>query len=137
MKIKDIMNTKVESVESHNRLRSAARKMKELNIGSMLVVDDGKLCGFITDRDISVYAIAMGYGSESTDVKQVMNTEVVTCFADQDINEAAQIMQQQNIRRLVVLDKDNALEGILSVDDIARVSHDLAGAVLEAATTSH
>ena len=137
MKIKDIMNTKVETVESHNRLRSAARKMKELNIGSMLVVDDGKLCGFITDRDISVYAIAMGYGSESTDVKQVMNTEVVTCFADQDINEAAQIMQQQNIRRLVVLDKDYVLEGILSVDDIARVSHDLAGAVLEAATTSH
>ena len=103
----------------------------------MLVVDDGKLCGFITDRDISVYAIAMGYGSESTDVKQVMNTEVVTCFADQDINEAAQIMQQQIIRRLVVLDKDYVLEGILSVDDIARVSHDLAGAVLEAATTSH
>ena len=137
MKVKDIMSTKVEALLPYNSLRQAARKMSELNIGSMPVVEDGKLLGIITDRDISVYAIALGYGPQSTEVQQVMTKEVVTCFDDQDIDEAAQLMKQQRIRRLAVLDHDNFLEGFLSVDDIALASHDLAGAVLEAATAIH
>ena len=137
MKVKEIMSTKVEAIEPHLSLRSAARIMNELNLGSMLVVEDGKLLGIITDRDISVFAIAMGYGSESTEVRKMMTKEVFTCSSDQDLSEAAKIMEQQKIRRLAVLDKSNALEGFLSVDDIARVSHDLAGAVLEAASPLH
>lgn len=137
MKVKDIMSTRVESLAPHNTLRTAARKMNELNLGSMPVVEDGKLLGIITDRDISVYAIALGYGSESTDVQNMMTKEVSTVQSNQDLGEAAQIMEKQRIRRLAVLDNDNCLEGFLSVDDIARVSHNLAGAVLEAATPIH
>lgn len=137
MKVKDIMSTRVESLAPHNTLRTAARKMNELNLGSMPVVEDGKLLGIITDRDISVYAIALGYGSESTDVQKMMTKEVSTVQSNQDLGEAAQIMEKQRIRRLAVLDNDNCLEGFLSVDDIARVSHNLAGAVLEAATPIH
>lgn len=137
MKVKDIMSTKVETLLPYYSLRTAARLMKENNLGSMPVVEDGNLLGIITDRDISVFAIAMGYGSESTEVQKVMSKQVYTCQVDQDLSDAAHIMEQQHIRRLAVLDGDNSLEGFLSVDDIARVSHDLAGAVLEAATPVH
>lgn len=137
MKVREMMSTQVKSLAPHISLRSAARIMNELNLGSMPVVDDDVLLGIITDRDISVFAIAMGYGSESTDVQKVMTKEVVTCLADQDISDAAQIMKQQNIRRLAVVDDSNHLEGFLSVDDIALASHNLAGEVLAAATPIH
>jgi CBS domain-containing protein len=137
MKVKDIMSTQVEAIEPHLSLRSAARKMNELNLGSMPVVEDGKLLGIITDRDISVFAIAMGHGSESTEVRKMMTKDVFTCTGGQDLAEAALIMEQKQIRRLAVLDESNALAGFLSVDDIARVSHDLAGAVLEAVSSVH
>lgn len=137
MKVKEIMSAKVETLEPHNSLRTAARRMRELNLGSMPVVLDGKLLGIITDRDISVYAIALGYGSENTEVQKMMTKEVFSCKADQDLSDAAQLMEQQHIRRLAVLDDEQQLEGFLSVDDIARVSHELAGAVLEAATPIH
>jgi len=131
------MSTQVEVLLPHYSLRTAARKMKEFNLGSMPVVENGNLLGIITDRDISIFAIAMGYGSESTEVQKVMCKEVFTCQPDQDLSEAAHIMEQRHIRRLAVLDEDNCLDGFLSVDDIARVSCDLAGAVLVAATPTH
>lgn len=137
MKVSEIMSKKVEPIAPHLSLRSAARLMKENNLGSMLVVEEGKLVGIITDRDISVYAIAMGYGSESTEVRKVMAKEVFTCHADQEIDDAAQIMKQQHIRRLAVLNGDNSISGFLSVDDIARASQELAGSILEAATPTH
>ena len=137
MKVRDIMTRKVETIKPGTSLRHAARKMSELNIGSMLVVDDaGKLVGIITDRDISVYAIDMGHNPQSTEVQKVMSKNEATCMADQELEAAASIMEQQHIRRLAVLDK-NSLAGFLSVDDLARASFDLAGAVLEAATPVH
>ena len=85
MKVRDIMTSKVETIEPTAVLRKAARKMSELNIGSMAVVnDDGKLLGIITDRDISVFAIAMGRNPQDTEVQKVMSRDVATCLADQD-----------------------------------------------------
>ena len=137
MKVRDIMTTKVESLKPTTVLRTAARKMSELNIGSMPVVDDnGKLLGIITDRDISVYAIAIGRNPQDTEVQKVMSHDVATCLADQELSDAASIMEQRHVRRLAVMD-NNELSGFLSVDDLAQVSCDLAGAVLEAATPIH
>ncbi|MDH5473854.1 MAG: CBS domain-containing protein [Gammaproteobacteria bacterium] len=137
MKVRDIMTTRVESVKPTTVLRHAARRMSEFNVGSMPVVDDnGKLLGIITDRDISVYAIAMGHDPQSTEVQKVMTKDVITCIADMDLADAAALMKNKHIRRLAVMDND-LLAGFLSVDDLARASYDLAGAVLEAATPIH
>ena len=68
---------------------------------------------------------------------QVMVKEVVTCYEDQDIDEAAKVMQDKHIRRLAVLNRSNAMVGFLSVDDLARTSHDLASTVLKATTQMH
>jgi CBS domain-containing protein len=137
MKVLEIMTTKVESVSPTTSLRIAARKMKELNIGSMMVMDGAKLLGIITDRDLSVYAIAMGHDPQSTEVQKVMTSEVFTCAESQNIDVAAKIMEEHHIRRLAVTDGNNAMAGFLSVDDLAHVSHELAGVVLEAATPIH
>jgi CBS domain-containing protein len=79
----------------------------------------------------------MGHDPQSTEVQKVMTREVYTCGAGEDISEAAKIMEQHKIRRLTVMSGDQSLAGFLSVDDIAPVSGDLAGAVLEAATPIH
>lgn len=137
MKVQEIMSTKVESVSPVTTLRTTARKMSDLGVGALPVVDDGKLVGIVTDRDVSVYAIAMGHDPQSTEIQKVMTKEVFTCKEGQTISEAAEIMEQHHIRRLAVIGDGDAIAGFLSVDDLAHVSRELAGAVLEAATPSH
>ncbi len=137
MKVQEIMSTKVETIKPTSSLRAAARRFSELNVGVLPVVDEGKLVGIITDRDVSVYAIAIGREPQSTDVKVVMSKEVFTCNASQSLAEAAEIMEQHNIRRLAVVSDSEEVVGILTVDDIAQVSHELAGGVLEAAIAIH
>jgi len=137
MKVQEMMSTKVETISPAATLRATARKFSELNIGALPVVDDGKLVGMITDRDVSVYAIAIGRGAESTDVQKVMSKEVYTCNKDQELSEAAEIMENHKIRLLAVMGMNDDIVGVLTVDDLAHVSPDLAGAVLEAATPVH
>ena len=137
MKVQELMSSKVESVTPRASLRHAAQKMKETGVGVLPILDEGRLLGIITDRDISCNAIAVGRDLNSTDVQTVMTTDVATCFNDQGVDEAARQMSELHIRRLAVIDHDNAVAGILSVDDLARVSGELAGSVLEAATLEH
>ncbi len=137
MKVQDIMSRNVQTIKPTSSLRAAARTFSDLNVGALPGVDDGKLVGIITDRDVSVYAIAIGREPQSTDVKVVMSKEVFTCNAEQSLAEAAEIMEQHNIRRLAVVNGSDEVVGILTVDDIARVSHELAGGVLEAAIAIH
>lgn len=137
MKVQELMTTTVETIPPTKSLKQAARRMKELDVGFLPIVQDGKLLGTITDRDITCYAVAIGRSPDETEVQRCMTRDIVTCFEDQDITDAAHIMEERHIRRLPVLHHDNTLAGILTVDDLARGSHDLAGAVLEAATPIH
>ncbi|MGD8938904.1 MAG: CBS domain-containing protein [Gammaproteobacteria bacterium] len=137
MKVQDLMTTSVESIAPTKSLKQAARKMAQLNVGFLPIVEDGQLLGTITDRDITCYAVAIGRNPDETEVQRCMTRDVITCFEDQDINEAAHLMEERHIRRLPILHRDNTLAGIMTVDDLARGSHDLAGAVLEAATPIH
>ena len=138
MKVHEIMSTRVESVTPTATLRKAARLMSELGVGALPVIDDnGKAMGIITDRDVSVFAIAMGHDPQSTEVQKVMSKELFTCSDSQDITEAARIMEEHHIRRLAVTNSGDSVAGFVSVDDLAHVSRELAGAVLEAATPVH
>lgn len=137
MKVQDLMTTSVESIAPTKSLKQAARKMAQLNVGFLPIVEDGQLLGTITDRDITCYAVAIGRSPDETEVQRCMTRDAITCFEDQDINEAAHLMEERHIRRLPILHRDNTLAGIMTVDDLARGSHDLAGAVLEAATPIH
>ena len=137
MKVEKIMSTEVKSILPTSSLRATARTLAQLNVGALPVIDDGKLVGIITDRDVSVYAIAIGRDPQSTDVQKVMTKEVFTCNENQELSEAVEIMEKYNVRRLAVTNNDKDVVGFLTVDDIAHVSHELAGCVLEASTAIH
>jgi len=133
MLIKDVMTRGVEVVRPDETLQQAARKMKSIDVGPLPVCDGERLVGMITDRDIIVRATAEGRDPKTTPVKEAMTPGVVYVFEDQDIEEAALLMRQRQIRRLVVLDSNKRLVGILSLGDLAEDSGDdqLSGDVLE------
>lgn len=137
MKVQNVMSTEVKSILPTSSLRATARTLAQLNVGALPVIDDGKLVGIITDRDVSVYAIAIGRDPQSTDVQTVMTKEVFTCNENQELSEAVEMMEKYNVRRLAVTNKDKDVVGFLTVDDIAHVSHELAGCVLEASAAIH
>lgn len=133
MLVKEVMTSKVQSVNSDLPLQDCARQMRDLNIGSLPVSKNGRLIGMITDRDICCRAVAEGLDLKKTMAADIMSKDVTWCFDDQDCTEAAHLMEDKHIRRLAVLNHDKAPVGFLSVDDLVRCSRELAGEVLEAA----
>lgn len=137
MKVQDVMTKEITTILPSHSLKQAARRMRDLNIGFLPIVEDGKLLGGITDRDITCYAVAIGRNPDETEVRRCMTKDLATCYEDQDIRDAALLMEAHHIRRLPIIHKDGTLAGILTVDDIAHASHDLACAVLESAIAIH
>jgi len=133
MKVKDVMTKGAECVTPATSLREAAQKMKDLDVGPLPVCDNDRLVGMITDRDITVRATAEAIPPGLGQVHDVMTPDVVYCFEDQDIEEAANQMKENQIRRLVVLNRDKRLVGIVSLGDLAVETGDerLVGETLE------
>jgi len=133
MLVKEIMTRRMESIPPTATLREAARKMRDLNIGSLPVAEKGKLIGMITDRDICCRGVADGFDAEITEVRDVMSRDIAFCFSYDTVNDAVRQMEQLHIRRLAVLNSDKTIAGLLSVDDLAHYSRQLAGEVLDSA----
>jgi len=134
MRIRDIMTRGVECVRPVDTLQQAARKMRDLDVGPMPVCgDDDRLAGMITDRDITIRATAEGLDPTEARVRDVMTEGVFYCFEDQDVRDAARTMEEQQVRRLVVLNRDKRLVGILSLGDVATETADTerSGEILE------
>ena len=103
-------------------------------IGSVAVSQNDKLVGMITDRDIALRCCTDGFDPAKATAHEVMTQGVKYCFDDQDIEDAAHVMEQNHIRRLPVLNRSEKMIGFLSVADIStKASHELGGEVLEAA----
>jgi CBS domain-containing protein len=132
MLVKDVMSTKVEAVAPTTPVYECAHKMDQLGVGVLPVRQDGALIGLITDRDICCRVVGAGKDPAKTPAREIMTTAVASCFEDQDCKDAARMMKNKGLRRLTVIDRQHVTVGILSVDDLARCSHNLAGEVLEA-----
>lgn len=117
MKIKDIMTTDVKSVSPNDSLSQAALLMEQLNVGSVPVVDNNKVVGIVTDRDIALRNVARGQNPNQK-VSDVMTTNVTSAPPDMDVHSAADIMASNQIRRLPVVDNGN-LVGIVAIGDLA------------------
>jgi CBS domain-containing protein len=120
MLVKEIMTREVECIRPDATLQDAARRMRDMDIGPLPVCgDDDRLAGMLTDRDITVRATADGKDPTRTPVRDAMTPDVVYVFDDQNVRDAADTMAVNRIRRLVVLNRDKRLVGIVSMADLA------------------
>ena len=121
MKISECMSKDVCFVKPNCNTYDAARIMCENHIGCIPVCDDGKkIVGLITDRDILLRAVACDKDTKATPVSEIMTTNVYTCEPQAEINEAQNLMAQNQIRRIPVVDEKCKVVGILTMGDLAR-----------------
>lgn len=111
------MTTDVKSVSPNDSISQAALLMEQLNVGSVPVVDNNKVVGIVTDRDIALRNVARGQNPNQK-VSDVMTTNVTSAPPDMDVHSAANIMASNQIRRLPVVDNGN-LVGIVAIGDLA------------------
>jgi CBS domain-containing protein len=100
-------------------IREAAKMMADMDIGVLPVGENDRLVGMITDRDITVRAVAEGRGGDAR-VGDVMTHEVLYCFDDEDVQDVERNMGDVKVRRLPVVNRDKRLVGIISLGDLAR-----------------
>ncbi|HVK53989.1 MAG TPA: CBS domain-containing protein [Burkholderiales bacterium] len=132
MQLKEIMTKPVETVAPTASLVDAARKMLVQDIGALPVYDEQRVVGIITDRDIAIRAIANGLDPADTKVQEIMTNEVFSCDADSDVEDACQLMEEKQIRRLIVTDDQQGPIGIVSLGDMAlQLREEQSGEVLK------
>jgi CBS domain-containing protein len=133
MFVRDIMTRHAECTRPSASLQQAAERMQQLNVGSLPVCENDRLVGMITDRDITVRSVAEGHDPEQDRVSDAMTAGVAYCFEDQDVEEAARLMNERQIRRLPVLNREKRMVGIVSLGDLAVQTGDeeLVGATVE------
>ena len=120
MNVKEIMTRRIEYVTQADNALTAARRMRDFNVGALPVKDDqNALSGMLTDRDIVTRGVAEGKPAESTTVKQLMTPGAAFCNAEQTVEEAAALMEREQVRRLIVVDEDENAVGIVALGDIA------------------
>lgn len=133
MKVSEIMTPDFEMIASTSSLADAAKKMKEFNVGFLPVQEGTNLIGVITDRDIVVRALAEELDPGSTQVKDIISSDVLYCFEDDSVEDAVRLMEDNQVRRLIVCRSDRTPVGIISLGDIAVKSGEetLSGEALE------
>jgi CBS domain-containing protein len=120
MKVKDIMTKEVEIVHPDTSLKEAAQKMRVRDVGFLPVCEGERLVGVITDRDIALRSTADGIDPNTSIGRDLITAPIVYCFDDQDVKEAAELMEQHQIRRVAVVSrKEKRLVGVVSLGDIA------------------
>ena len=132
MKIREIMTPDAQCVQPDETLVDAAGLMRQLDVGVLPVCDGDEVVGMITDRDIAVRAVADARHPATTMVREIMTPGTINVFEDQDVAEAVRTMEENQIRRAPVLNRDNRLVGIVSLGDIAvDASEQLSGEILK------
>jgi CBS domain-containing protein len=119
MKIKDIMSKDIACVDTKSTAADAAKKMKDQNVGSVLVIEKNQLQGLVTDRAIATKAVAEEKDPRNVPVTDIMTRNVVGCSEDDDVFDALQTMGKNRIRRLPVVNQQSQLVGVVSMADIA------------------
>lgn len=135
--VRDVMTRDVRILSPEATIKEAAENMREANIGAIPICEDGRLLGMITDRDIAVRAVAEGRNPEETRIREIMSEDILSCSEEQPVGEAAKLMQEKQVRRLPVVDQEQRVVGIVSLDDLATRAgeHGLSGKTLEEVAT--
>jgi CBS domain-containing protein len=119
MQIRDVMTSDVMLADPGMKLNEAAALMRDGDFGLLPVRENDRLVGTITDRDITVRAVAEGRDPNATTVREAMSEGIYYCFDDQTVEEAAELMSEAQIRRLPIVNRDKRLVGIVALADLA------------------
>ncbi len=126
MLVREIMSGKPEYIPPQSNLVDVATLMRDKHYGFTPVGENDRLIGVITDRDITIRAVADGADIKSAQVKDFMTSKILYCFEEDDLKKACKNMHEQKIHRLIVLNnpKEKRIVGILSLSDIAKKCDD-------------
>jgi CBS domain-containing protein len=124
MQVSQILTRDVETIRPDTSVKEAAQRMRSMDVGALPVCDGRRLLGMVTDRDLTVRITAEGRDANATPVQEAMTPDVDFVFEDQDVQEAARIMRDRQIRRLPVLSRGKELVGIVSLGDLAVAGDD-------------
>ncbi len=134
MLVKEVMTPNAEWIDPETTVLEAAKRMHNKDTGSLLVGENDRIIGMVTDRDIACRGVAQNLNPAKTPVRKVMTEKIIWCFDDQAIEDAAHLMEGKKIRRLAVMNREKRMVGFLSVDDLAHRAHALSGEVLDQVT---
>lgn len=118
MRASEIMTKNVRHAPPNATLREVAEMMRDGDMGAVPVVDDGKLIGIVTDRDIVVRAVSTGKTADSP-ISEAMTTELFTVASEDFVFEAIRLMGDKQVRRIPVVNNDGSLAGIIAMADVA------------------
>lgn len=121
--IKEVMTRDVRACEPNATVADAAKVMAQEDVGPVPIVEDGRLVGIVTDRDIVVRVVAEGRDPNTTTVKEIASTELVTVSPGDELDEALNLLAKRQVRRLPVVEGER-LVGIVAQADIARLGRD-------------
>ncbi len=131
MKVREIMTTNVECVPPDTGIQELASKMKALDVGFLPICENDRLAGTVTDRDMVVRGLAGGQNFSGLKARDVMTKDVFWCFDGDDIKDVAKRMREKEVRRMLILNQDKRLVGVVSIGDIAKVEEKETGKTLK------
>jgi CBS domain-containing protein len=119
----EVMTKNPVALSADRSVVDAARAMSDMRIGTVVVMDGNKPCGIVTDRDITVRAVATGSDPVTTKLADICSKDVVAVRPDQPVEDAVQMMKAHDVKRVLVM-TESKLEGIVSLGDLAREGDD-------------
>lgn len=137
MNITQVMTTDVWVGSPDDTLQKAAQMMSDYDFGILPIVDNNQLVGMLSDRDITIRAVAKGFSPNEHNVREIMTHDVQHINQDESVEDAAQMMSDLQVRRLPVVDSDEQLVGIVSLGDLAISDDKAAGQALESISQSN
>lgn len=134
MKVGEVMTLEVHYVEPRDGVLRAAELMRDLDVGMLPVVESGAVAGVLTGHDLAVRLVAESRDPARTTAADLMSREVVYVYEDEELEAAARLMKEKGLRRLVVLDRENELVGIVSRGDLERAEPSVLSAASRASS---
>jgi CBS domain-containing protein len=129
MPIERLLKRRVETLPADASCTDAAKRMRECNVGAIVVEDAGRPLGIVTDRDIALRVVAEELDPERTQLQDVMSGEPVYLAGERSLDQLIATMRDLAIRRVPIVDPDGALQGIVSIDDLVILLADQLGAL--------
>ena len=137
MKVKEMMHKGVEWVSPDTPVATLAKKMLQHDVGALPVGENDRLIGMVTDRDIAMRGVAKGKDISKLTAKDVMTKNVIWCRDNENVDDAARLMETKRIRRLPVIDDHKRMVGMLSLGDISHAASQRISAEVTKAVSAH